>query len=286
MELLSPAKINLFLHVTGKRADGYHDLDMLVCAVSLYDRITLNFHAEIDSIHCSASHIPSDETNLAFKALNLFKREIKTHIQVFINIEKYIPAGAGLGGGSSNAATVLKGMNDHFNRPFSVDELIRMGMTLGADVPFFIHGRPARVGGLGEKIELVEKIKPYKVVILFPGTALSTATVYKKLNFGLTKREKKIKSPLLNKGLVDPVQHLYNDLEAPALSLYGGIERLKDALTIHGAEGVLMSGSGSSVFGLYSDSDRAMMACDKLKIYVNDLLGHDRTQVYLADLIV
>lgn len=285
MECLSPAKINLFLHVTGKRPSGYHDLEMLMCAVTLYDRLTLDFEAEHDFIHCSWPHIPSDESNLAMKAALLFKERLNEDIRVGIHLEKHIPDGAGLGGGSSNAATVLTSMNTFFNKPFTSDELVQMGALLGADIPFFIHGRPAWVSGLGEKIKFCEKIKPYKVIIVFPGIGLSTAEVYKKLNFGLTKREKKIKSPLLNKGLVDPVKHLYNDLETPALTMCGCIEGLKDALTIHGAEGVLMSGSGSSVFGLYSDSDRAIVACERLKSFFAVQGGHEKTQVFLADLI-
>ncbi|MBU1169824.1 MAG: 4-(cytidine 5'-diphospho)-2-C-methyl-D-erythritol kinase [Proteobacteria bacterium] len=286
MELLSPAKINLFLHVTGKRSNGYHDLYMLVSAVTLFDRITLDPDAENFTISCSSPHIPTDETNLAQRAARLFKERLNVGGGVAIHLEKNIPAGAGLGGGSSNAATVLRGLNAYFNNPFSDQELISMGLTLGSDVPFFIHGRPAWVSGLGEKIEFCEKIKPYKVVIIFPGIGLSTAEVYKKLNFGLTKSEKKIKSPLLNKGLVDPVKHLSNDLEISAFSICSDIKGLKDVLTIQNAEGVLMSGSGSSVFGLYSDGDHASAACENIKKYALEQGGTKKWQVFLADIIM
>lgn len=286
MQLLSPAKVNLFLHVTGKRADGYHDLQMLVCAVSLFDKVTIIPETKDYSISCTVSDIPVDETNIALKAAKLFKKYLKMDGGVGIHLEKNIPAGAGLGGGSSNAATVLTGLNSHFNKPFSDDELVQMGLSLGADVPFFIYGKPAWVSGLGEKIEFCEKIKPYKVVLIFPGVPLSTAEVYKKLNFGLTKSEKKIKSPLLNKGLVDPVVHLSNDLEVPAISICSDIKELKDALTIYGAEGVLMSGSGSSVFGLYSDKDNAKNACECMKSYLSAQAGNEKWQVFLSDMIV
>ncbi|GAB6095071.1 4-(cytidine 5'-diphospho)-2-C-methyl-D-erythritol kinase [Desulfatiferula olefinivorans] len=286
MDVLSPAKINLFLHVIGKRPDGYHELQMLVCAVSLFDRVTLDVEAPRDEVTCNVPDIPCDASNLALRAARLFRHELNLPGFTRIHLEKTIPAGAGLGGGSSNAASVLTAMNAYYGYPLSDAELVRLGMSLGADVPFFIHGRPAFVGGLGEKIEFCEIIKPYTVVIVHPGLPLSTASVYKKLNFGLTKSEKKIKSPLLNKGLVDPVMYLFNDLEAPAFSLCSEIKPLKDALTMHGAEGVLMSGSGSSVFGLYSDPDNAGHACEALTSISARRGERNRWKVFLADMIV
>lgn len=272
--------------MVSKRPNGYHDLEMLVCPVSLYDRLLIELRAEGFTMTCTQPDIPADESNLVMKASKLFMERLRQPGGVHVCLEKKIPAGAGLGGGSSNAATVLKSLNTFFNEPFSMDDLATMGMLLGADVPFFILARPSWVSGLGEKIEYVEKIKSYKVVVLSPGVSLSTAEVYKKLNFGLTNKEKKIKSPLLNKGLVDPVKHLHNDLESPAISLCPEIELCKDALTIHGAEGVLMSGSGSSVFGLYSDKKSAVEACNHLKTYLNNRYEYSKWQVFLADMIV
>jgi 4-diphosphocytidyl-2-C-methyl-D-erythritol kinase len=287
MELLSPAKINLFLHVTGLRNDGYHELDMLMCAVSLYDTITLDPDSDEYSITCSNSDIPADDSNLAMRAARLFGCRMGGLRGVSIHLEKRIPAGAGLGGGSSNAATVLTGLNRYFNQRFSTSELLSMAEEIGSDVPFFIEGRPARVGGRGERLDFVENILSYHVVILHPGIPVSTASVYKKLNFGLTKSEKAINSPLLNKGLVDPIKHLYNDLETPAFSLCAEISGLKDVLTIHGAEGVLMSGSGSSVFGLYSNSEAADRAYADLGDYMTSYPERcSKWQLYLAKMIV
>jgi 4-diphosphocytidyl-2-C-methyl-D-erythritol kinase len=285
MDVLSPAKINLFLHVTGKRPDGYHDLQMLNCAITLFDRVVIDPEASCDEVTCNDPEIPCDGSNLALKAARLFRKALNLSGATRIHLEKMIPAGAGLGGGSSNAASVLTALNACHGHPLSNPDLIRLGMALGADVPFFIHGRPAFVGGLGEKLEFCEIIKPYTVVVVYPGLPLSTAAVYKKLNFGLTKTEKKIKSPLLNKGLVDPVMYLYNDLEAPAFSLCSEIRPLKEALTMHGAEGVLMSGSGSSVFGLYSDRDNAGHACESLTSILDRQSHHNRWKVFLADMI-
>ena len=286
MELYSPAKINLYLQVTGKRPDGYHELVMLMTAISLYDRISVETGADSNCVTCSHPGVPEDDTNLALRAAKLFYDRAGIDGSVAIHLEKNIPVGAGLGGGSSNAATVLKGLNSHHNNLFSDQELMEMGSLLGSDVPFFILGKPARVEGRGENVYLLENIVPYAVIVLFPGISISTAAVYKKLNFGLTKNEKKTKSPLLNKGLVDPVNHLYNDLEQPALAICSEINVLKGVLAIHGAEGVLMSGSGSSVFGLYSEMNTARKAYDKLKSYAADHDGCGNWQMFLSEMIV
>ena len=286
MELLSPAKINLNLQVTGKRDDGYHDVVMLMCAVTLYDRIRIETDRNDYSLICSHPDVPEDKSNIALKAAMLFHDHLGEGRPVSIYLEKNIPVGAGLGGGSSNAATVLNGLNTLHGYPFSPGALMEMGAMLGSDVPFFIHGKPAWAEGRGEKIKLVEKMVGYNVIVLFPGIHVSTPSVYKKLNFGLTKNEKKTKSPLLNKGLVDPVNHLFNDLEKPAIEICADIKQLKDVLAIHGAEGVLMSGSGSSVFGLYSETNAARKAYEELKSYQAHHDGCGNWRVFLTEMIV
>ncbi len=286
MDLLSPAKINLYLEVVGKRADGYHELVMLMTAISLYDRIRITTDKRGFSIVCDHPDVPENESNLALRAAMMFMNRSGYGNPVTIHLEKNIPVGAGLGGGSSNAATVLSGLNAFHGNPFEDEELMAMGAELGSDVPFFIKGRPAWAQGRGELINYVENIKGYHVIVLFPGTHVSTPLVYKKLNFGLTKKEKKIKSPLLYKGLVDPINHLFNDLELPAIEICSEIKILKDVLAIHGARGVLMSGSGSSVFGLYSETNAAKEAYDTLKSYVAHHEGCRNWKVFLAEMII
>lgn len=286
MELLSPAKINLYLQVTGKRDDGYHELIMLMSAISLYDKIRIETDKNEYSLKCPHPDVPENESNIALRAAILFRERLGSGRPVSIHLEKNIPVGAGLGGGSSNAATVLKGLNVHYDYPFSDDALLEMGAELGSDVPFFIHSKPAWAVGRGEKIVCIENIACYKVIVLFPGVHVSTPAVYKKLNFGLTKNEKKIKSPLLNKGLVDPINHLFNDLEEPAIEICSEIKNLKDVLSIHGAEGILMSGSGSSVFGLYSETSAAKEAYDTLKSYMAHHEGCRNWQVFLTEMII
>ncbi|WP_300669256.1 4-(cytidine 5'-diphospho)-2-C-methyl-D-erythritol kinase [Desulfoluna sp.] len=257
MELLSPAKVNLFLHVTGKRADGYHELCSLMCGIGLHDRVVLESTAEGISLRCTYPGVPEDETNLAWRAASLFYRATGVKGGCRIAVEKTIPPGAGLGGGSGNAATVLKGLNAIYGDPLGTKALETLALELGADVPFFIRCTPSLATGVGECLAPMPAIRPYHLLIIYPGTGLSTVAVYKNLKLGLTKSEKKIKSRLLNEGMIDPLDHLHNDLEPSAQLLSSAVGDAKAVLERVGAEGVLMSGSGSSVFGLFGESQMA-----------------------------
>jgi 4-diphosphocytidyl-2-C-methyl-D-erythritol kinase len=266
MKILSPAKINLFLQVTGKRPDGYHELFSLMCCVSLYDTIYLHFGTKIIEIESSHPQIPLDETNLAHKAAALFFKTLGAKEGVKITIEKSIPLAAGLGGGSSNAASILSGLNQHYGFPLSWDRLMSLGLCLGADVPFLLFQKPALASGIGEKLELYSEPLPYTVIIVHPGFGVSTAEVFQNLNLRLTKCKKKITKPSLKKTGYNVSRHLCNDLEAVTVSKYPEIKLVKQQLNQHGALGALMSGSGPTVFGLFSDSEkaaRAMQAIDR-----------------------
>ena len=278
MRILSPAKINLFLKITGKRPDGYHELVSLMCCVGLYDTVSLTFGVKETSVSCSHPDVPEDETNLAFAAALLFFNTLNINESVTISIEKQIPVAAGLGGGSSNAAAVLLGLNRYYGDPFSQDKLMSMGFSIGADVPFFIFQRPALVSGIGEKLEAYQGLENLKILLIFPGFGVSTAKVYNNLNLGLTKCKKKLRTFLLSKQSFDPGCHLCNDLETTAASMYPDIFTVKEALLRHGALGALMSGSGSTVFGLFSDSDKALKAN-------NALAENDKWQLYLVDMM-
>ena len=148
MKILSPAKINLFLQVTGKRPDGYHDLFSLMCCLDLFDVIFLQFGGQKIEIDAPNSQIPLDDTNITHKAAVLFFKKLKVTDGLSIRIEKSIPVAGGLGGGSSNAASTLIGLNQHYGFPFSRDELMSLGLELGADVPFFIFQKPAFASGV------------------------------------------------------------------------------------------------------------------------------------------
>lgn len=288
MELFSPAKINLFLEVTGKRADGYHELNTMMCSVSLFDRIYIEPSSGNQvQVECSVPGIPEDETNLAAKAANLFfEKAGRADTGLLIKIEKKIPVGAGLGGGSSNAASILTGLNQYYGTPFSGEELVEMGVAIGADVPFFIFSKAAIAKGIGEKLDFCENVVHYYVILIYPGVAVSTAEVYKKLNFGLTKSKKETKSRLLNKRLIDPVDHLFNDLEKPAVLICSKINELQRLLLSFGADGALMSGSGSAVFGLFRELKRAEVAYADLKKYSEKRAACQDWQFFLVDMIV
>lgn len=275
--LLSPAKINLFLAITGKRADGYHELLSLFCPITLYDTLTLRFGEKLISVSCDHPDVPENEDNIAFKAARLFFRQMGKDEGVLISIDKQIPVAAGLGGGSSNAATVLTALNQYYNHPFSQDELAAIGLKIGADVPFFIFGKPALASGIGEKLIAVERIKPYKIIVIFPGFGVSTAEVYKKFNLRLTKCKKQLKDSYFRSANIDAVNCACNDLESVAEVLYPEISGVKEALIAQGAKIALMSGSGSSVFGLFSDMPEAEQAFRALS-------GHPRWKCYFADM--
>jgi 4-diphosphocytidyl-2-C-methyl-D-erythritol kinase len=281
MKILSPAKINLFLQILGKRPDGYHDLITLMSCIGLYDTVSLTFGVKNTTVSCHHPMVSEDDSNLAFGAAHLFFKTLSKDEGVKIIIQKQIPVAAGLGGGSSNAAAVLLGLNRYYGYPFSTEELMSMGLSLGADVPFFIFQKPAIATGIGERLEAYQNLKNLKILLVFPEFYVSTDDVYKKLNLGLTKCEKKLKSFLLNKQRFNPRCHLCNDLESVTASKYPVIKTVKEALLNQGALGALMSGSGPTIFGLFSDSIEASKAIGTLfrvhkwKMHITDMITQD-----------
>lgn len=261
MHLVSPAKINLYLEVTGKRSDGYHDLITLMCCIGLFDLLHFNFGKDKIQITCSHPDVPIDNRNLAFRAAQLFFDASGIKAGVHIDIEKSIPMGAGLGGGSSNAASVLTGLNSHYGSPFSDDTLCSMGKSLGADVPFFIFGRSAVATGIGDVLTPFNIPLSYQILLIYPSVNISTAEVYRNLNLTLTKNKKINSNDIFELNWERNAPNLlYNDLETAAIAICPEIQTIKEILLRHGASGALMSGSGSSVFGLFNDIDLARKA--------------------------
>jgi 4-diphosphocytidyl-2-C-methyl-D-erythritol kinase len=276
---LSPAKINLFLQVTGRRPDGYHELNTLMCGITLFDTIFFDFRASGLSVQCDHPEVPEDNTNLVWKAATLFFKTCGIQAGVKIQIEKKIPVGAGLGGGSSNAATVLKALNKYFGSLLPDEKLRAIGLEIGADVPFFIQGRPAVAKGIGEKLIEYDLLQKFHVLLINPGINVSTAEVYKNLNLGLTKCEKIITKFPFSGVSVDICNYLCNDLETVTTKMIPDIERIKALLMKFGSQGALMTGSGPTVFGLFSDSNQAKFAYRELKQF-------PEKQKFLAELIV
>ncbi len=259
LRILSPAKINLFLRVTGRRADGYHNLFSLMCRIGLCDEIDLQPAASI-RLACSDSSLPRDETNLAVRAAMSFFDALGGAGGVAISLRKRIPVSAGLGGGSSNAASVLLGLNHLSGHPLSPRRLKRLARRLGADVPFFLETSPALATGVGDILEPCPNLAAFYVILACPPFAVSTPEVYRKLNLRLTNCPKQLTKARFKKEGFDPARHLCNDLEAVTLALHPEIALMKRRLLRAGALGVLMSGSGGSVFGLFTDADQARRA--------------------------
>lgn len=262
--LRSPAKVNLFLRIVGRRPDGYHELVSLMCPLTLADEVRLRIGEGPLTVTCDHPDVPEDETNLALGAARRFMKAASVDFELGITIEKKIPVAAGLGGGSSNAAAVLSGLNDHFGRPLSSSALADTALAIGADVPFFLSGRPALATGIGEILRPVGPLPPFHVVLLCPSYGLSTAAVYKNLNLALTKCKKIHKSYPLERQDFDVARHLCNDLEDVAASMHPDILVAKASLLDHGASGALMSGSGPTVFGLFKEAERARSAARRI----------------------
>ncbi len=251
--MLTPAKVNLYLRIVGRRADGYHLLDSLMVPVNLCDEVTIAAGCGQSEIRvtCDDPAVPGDETNLAYKAAALLCRETDTPAKIAIALRKRIPAGAGLGGGSSDAAAVLKGLNVLLSLALSEDQLCSLGARLGADVPFFIPCRPAKVAGIGEILTTVPSLPSCWLVIVVPPFAVSTPWAYRRFD--------EISSPVTSRADVTSQQltnqwtreFLVNDLERAVLPEYPQIGRIKEQLLDLGAEGALMSGSGSAVFAVF-----------------------------------
>jgi 4-diphosphocytidyl-2-C-methyl-D-erythritol kinase len=262
--LLAPAKINLFLHVMRRRPDGYHDLASLMCPLTLADRLQLRVGGTGHRLRCGHPDVPHDGSNLVLRAADVFGQAIGRTLHVAVHLEKRIPVAAGLGGGSSDAAAVLLGLNRLCGQPLTREDLIRLAAGIGADVPFFILGRTALARGIGERLSPFDGVPAQPVVLLCPPIAVSTAAVFGRLNLGLTKCEEKFNDFLLKGQFFDARQHLCNDLETVSMAMHPEIGEAKRALLRQGASGALMSGSGPSVFGMFSDGAAAGRAARTL----------------------
>ena len=247
------AKINLCLHVLGRLADGYHELAMAMQRVDLFDTITICLDKRPGvRVRCSGLDLSDGGQNIAVRAAQLLLDEIGCDIGVDINIVKRIPVAAGLGGGSSDAATVLLGLSEMLDSGLSRTRLRELGGQLGSDVPFFIFGKPAWATGIGVCLEPLPVLPAVAYLLVNPGITVSTAGVYRSLQ--LTKGGELANLPRFSVVTrADLCRALHNDLERVTLNRFPLIAEIKQRLLDQGALGALMSGSGSTVFGVYSD---------------------------------
>lgn len=260
LSIQAPAKINLFLSVLGRRPDGYHDLETWMQKIDLYDAIRLELHpGKGIEFFCDDESIPSDETNLAVKAAQaFFHASNKTRgYRLRIVLEKNIPVAAGLGGGSSDAGAVLRGLNNLFDQEFTERELIDLARPLGADVPFFALEHAAVFAtGIGDIMFPVDSVSNCSFVLVNPDFFVSTAWVFQ--NLSLTSWSKNSKLSCFQKRKADSLslQDMCNDLEQVTCEKYPEVEQIKKALLAAGASQVLMSGSGPTVFGVFPDAEK------------------------------
>ncbi|WP_156289986.1 4-(cytidine 5'-diphospho)-2-C-methyl-D-erythritol kinase [Oceanobacillus salinisoli] len=276
----APAKINLSLDVLRKREDGFHDVEMIMTTIDLSDRIELHSLDE-DKIEISmeSRYVPNDERNLAYKAAHAFKKKYAIKTGVHIGIEKNIPVSAGLGGGSTDAAAVLRGLNRLWNLNIPLDELAVLGATIGADVSFCVYGNTAIARGYGEQIEVLASPPPCWVVLAKPNIGVSTWTIFNrvKINELYHPNTKRVMEALYEKDFHKLCQYMGNSLEPITSSLHPEVSQIKQAMMNIGAPGVLMSGSGPTVYGLVEHENKAR------RIY-NGMRGFCE-EVYLVRLI-
>ncbi len=261
-ELLTPAKINLFLRIVGRRPDGYHELDSLFLPISLFDRVALETGSAPSaavSMRCNWPEMPLDGRNLAVRAAELFMEETGLRLRVAIDLDKRIPAGAGLGGGSSDAGAVLRMMASlHGIEPAAIAGL---ALKIGADVPFFLDPGPARVGGVGELISYLDGDFGLHLVVGVPPVVVPTAEIYRHLERRQWSGAGPARLPALDRVPI-PRDLLVNDLEGVAVARYPQIGEVKATLENLGASGAAMSGSGGAVFGIFADAREAQVAAE------------------------
>lgn len=273
----APAKINLMLDVLRKREDGYHEVEMIMTMVDLADRIEMQeLPRDTIIISSQAGYIPLDEKNLAFQAARLIKERYDVKQGVYIHLDKKIPVAAGLAGGSSDAAATLRGLNRLWQLGIPAQELQRLGAELGSDVPFCVTGGTAIARGRGEKLEPIEAPPQCWVVLAKPPINVSTADVYGKLRANAIKHHpsaEKVLEAIQLKRFDLLCDRLGNVLEEVTLDLYPEVRQLKECMVRLGAEGVLMSGSGPTVFGLVSKEAKVARIYNGLRGFCKDVFA-------------
>jgi len=268
--LRASAKVNLFLEVLRKRPDNYHDIETILQEIDLFDKVTLKENSSPEIIiHSTRPDIPADNSNLAFKAAHLFKTYIKEEKRgVVINLEKNIPPAAGLGGGSSDAAATLMGLNKLWKVNLDRRTLLHLAEQIGMDVPFFIHGGLCLARGRGEKLTPLATRPEMWFILVIPSIKVSTAWAYNQLSISsLTRKSKKNRmiEALQSADAGKIGKQLFNRLEEVTMIEHREIASIKEKMLSAGAGGALMSGSGPAVFGIFPARQEAYKIKDALE---------------------
>ncbi len=272
----APAKINLSLDTLRKRQDGYHEVEMIMTMVDLADRIDLT---ERDDgkivVEVSEGFVPNDQRNLAYQAAELLKKKFEIKKGVSVYITKRIPVAAGLAGGSSDAAATLKGLNELWQLNLTTEELAKLGSEIGSDVSFCVYGGTALVKGRGEIIQPIASPPPCWVILAKPPIGVSTSDIYKRLdvtNITHANTSAMIKA-IEDKNFSSICEQLHNVLESVTLDLYPEVRKIKEQMIRFGANGVLMSGSGPTVFGLVEHESRLHRVYNGLRGFCQDVFA-------------
>lgn len=264
------AKINLTLDVLGKRDDGYHDLKSVMQTISIRDDIEI----DVDTgkpwkLTCSAEHIPADERNLAWKAAKVFYENTKCDTNgLEIRITKRIPSEAGLGGGSADAAAVLRALNRHYGAPLSILALAELGALVGSDVPFCVLCGTAMVEGRGERLRKLPDMPDCCIVVCKPDFSASTPELYKKIDEKPIPKypdSAQMESALVAGDLLKVAQNIYNVFDPIVTDDHLELNYIKSIFNTYGSIGQQMTGSGSAVFAIVPDFERAAVICNMLK---------------------
>lgn len=263
------AKINLGLDVVGKRPDGYHEVRMIMQSINLYDSISIT-KTKANSIKISTNlpYLPTNENNLVYKAANLLLTEFHLPKGLYISLNKHIPVAAGMAGGSSDAAATLVGINKLFHLGLTKKELMKRGVTLGADIPFCIMRGTALSEGIGEILTPIKGMPNCLILVAKPDISVSTRYVYENLHIN----EETVHPDI--DGMIQAIEahdlpsiagKLGNVLEQVTIEKYPVIEEIKDFMKTHGALNALMSGSGPTVYGIFDNKEDACMAMNLLR---------------------
>jgi len=260
--LLSPAKVNLTFEIIGKRADGYHEIKSIMQPINLFDHVTVEVSEGSGiKIISKGVKVPEDDTNLAYKAAAAYLEKFDQNHEIKITLDKTIPLGSGLGGGSSNAATVLIALN-RIIKALSEKDLFEIAAALGADVAFFIRCITAGVEGIGEIVSTLPNFPLFHYVVIYPKFEISTREVYEnwdKLNEGQVKKISDLEREGINELFLhnEELPPVFSDLEEPAFKMYPVLGKYKQLLLSLEAKPVIISGSGSSLFAIFREDGEA-----------------------------
>ncbi len=270
IHLKAHAKINIGLDVIGKRDDGYHEVRMIMQSIGLFDKISIHLiNSSKIKLKTNLPYLPTNENNIVYKAASLLREKYKISSGLYINIMKKIPVSAGLAGGSTDAAATLHGMNKLFNLNLTLKELMEIGLTLGADIPYCLMGGTALSEGIGEKLTKLAPLPFCHILIVKPNINVSTQTVYQDLDLSKVSYHPKIDSiihGIEDNDLYQTAKHLGNVLETVTINKYPEIEKIKNLMIKQGAINSLMSGSGPTVFGIFDDLKKAKDAYYYFKV--------------------